>query len=195
MQRMLAAFVFLALAAAATVGEILLIDRLRVSAANDWLADHIYLPLLRLPALVGFVLASYPALYGLEAAPPLATLLDFDWFGRALNLLFVLPLVFSLVPVAGQVTSLVLPLQGMALTALLFTPLAAALAIDSPSYWPDAAAWFALAVFGVGGHLLGSAVARRLPDRRLAVPLHDAAILLCQAPAILAYGHALGARV
>jgi hypothetical protein len=186
---------FTLLAAAAIAGEILLIDRLRISPVNDWLADHIYLPMLRLPALIGFVLASYPALYGLESAPPLATLLDFDWFGRALNLLFILPLLLSLAPVAGQISSLVLPLQGIALTALLFTPLTTALAIDSPSYWPDRSAWLALAVFGVGGHLLGSAVARRLPGRRLAVPLHDAVVLFCQAPAIMAYGHALGARV
>lgn len=188
-------FIFLVLAALAVAGESILIDRLRVSPANDWLADHLYLPLLRLPALIGFVLASYPALYGLESAPALATLLDFDWFGRTLNLLFILPLVLSLVPVAGRASSLVLPLQGVAVTALLFTPLAAALAVESPSYWPDEHAWIALLFFGVGGHLLGSTLARRLPQRRFAVPLHDAVILLCQAPAILAYGRALGARV
>ena len=184
---------FLFLAAAGVAGEIVLIDRLRFSPLNDWLADHLYLPALRIPALIGFVLGAYPGLYGIETGPPLTALLDFDWFGRALNALFVLPLLLSLLPVAGRFAALVLPLQGMALTALLFTPLAAALGGASPSYWPDERAWLALAGFGIGGHLLGHFAAARLPDRHLAVPAYDAVVLFCQAPAILAYGHALGA--
>ncbi len=185
--------VFLLLATAAVAGEVLLVDRLREdSRASDWLADHVYLPALRMPALIGFVLGAYPALYGLETGPPLATLLDFDWFGRALNILFILPLLFSLLPVAGRICALVLPVQGMALTALLFTPLAAALAAESPSYWPDSHTWLALAAFGVGGHLLGTWLTERLPRRTLAIPVYDAVILLCQAPAIVAYGRALG---
>src|SRR5690606_2849457 len=190
---------FLILAAAAVAGEILVLDRLRAalahSRAHDWLVEHIYLPALRMPALIGFVLASYPALYGLDAAASLSTLLGFDWFGRALNLLFALPLVLSLLPVAGRMSALVLPLQGMGLAALLYTPLAAATGAAHASYWPDAATFGALAVFGLGGHVAGSALAERLPRRRLALPAYHAVILLCQAPAVFAYGRALGARL
>jgi len=188
-------FVFLVLATAGIAGEILLIDRLRDSRLDDWLAEHIYLPALRLPALIGFVLGSYPTLYGLESAPPLAVLLDFDWFGRALNVLFMLPLLASLLPLAGRLSALVLPLQGMALAALLFLPLTLALDLPSASYWPDLATLSALLVFGVGGHIAGTAIAERLPRRRLALPAYDATILLFQAPAILAYGNALGRRL
>ncbi len=184
---------FLVLAAAGLAGEVLLIDRLRDSRIDIWLADHVYLPALRIPALIGFVLAAYPSLYGLDSGPPLTALLDFDWFGRAMNALFVLPLLFSLLPVAGRFSALVLPLQGMALTALLFTPLAAAMQVEAPAYAPDMAAWLALSGFGFGGHFLGNAIARRLPQRKLALPVHDAVILLCQAPVIFAYGRALGA--
>lgn len=187
--------VFLALAAAGLAGEIFLVDRLRDSPANDWLADHVWLPALRLPALIGFVLASYPALYGLESGPPLSALLDFDWFGRAMNMLFILPLLFSLLPVAGRFSALVLPLQGMALTALLFTPLAAAMNVEATAYAPDQAAVLALFGFGIGGHFLATGLARRLPQHELALPAYDGVILLCQAPAIFAYGRTLGAGI
>lgn len=187
--------VFLILAVAGLAGEMWLVDKLRVTPANDWLADHVWLPFLRLPALIGFVLGAYPELYGLAEGPPLSALLDFNWFGQAINLLFVLPLLFSLLPMAGRLTALLLPIQGIALTALLFTPLAAAVATERVSYFPDAATWFALLLFGFGGHFVGSFAAERLPRRHAAVPAYDAVILLCQAPAIFAYGRALGAQL
>ncbi|MBW3566520.1 MAG: hypothetical protein KY410_00950 [Proteobacteria bacterium] len=183
---------FLFLAALGVAAEFLLIDRLHESRLNEWLAEHIYLPALRMPALIGFILASYPTLYGLEAGPPLAALLDFNWFGRALNILFMLPLLFSLLPVAGRFSALVLPAQGMALTALLFMPLAAALDLETASYRPDLSTLVALLLFGIGGHVLGTALAERLPRRRAALPAYDATVLAFQAPVILAYGHALG---
>src|SRR5690606_18393583 len=115
---------------------------------NHWLIDHVYLPALRMPALIGFVLASYPTLYGLDSGPSLAVLTDFDWFGQALHILFALPLLLSLLPAAGRLPALVLPLQGMALTALLFAPLATVMGTPTPSYWPDAASLVALLGFG-----------------------------------------------
>lgn len=189
---LIAILVFLALAAAGILAEFLLIDRLHETRLNEWLAEHVYLPALRMPALIGFILAGYPALYGLEAGPPLAALLDFNWFGRALNILFMLPLLFSLLPVAGRFSALVLPAQGMALAALLFMPLSAALDLATASYSLDFSTLLALLLFGVGGHMLGTALAERLPRRRAALPVYDATVLAFQAPVILAYGHALG---
>ncbi|HEX7047790.1 MAG TPA: hypothetical protein VF275_09510 [Gammaproteobacteria bacterium] len=185
---------FLVLAAAGIAGETWLTAKFDRSRANIWLADHIYLPALRMPALIGFVLASYPALYGLESAPALAALLDFDWFGHALNMLFILPLLFSLLPVAGRLSALMLPLQGMALTALLFMPLTAAMQVEA-SAWPDMPTLLAVLGFGIGGHFLGNEIASRLPQRKFALPAYDAIILLCQAPAIFTYGRMLGARL
>ena len=183
---------FIFLATLGIGGEILLIDRLRVTPLNDWLAEHVYLPALRMPALIGFVLAAYPSLYGLDAGPPLSSLLDFNWFGRALNILFMLPLLFSLLPVAGRWSALILPLQGMALTALLFMPLLAALDAESVSFLPNIPTLLALLTFGIGGHVLGTAAAERLPRHRNALPAYDGIVLLFQAPAILTYGHMLG---
>ena len=186
---------FFVLAAIGVAGEVLLLDRLRDSRANDWLADHVYLPALRMPALIGLVLAAYPALYGLGSGPPLNALLDFNWFGRALNILFILPLLFSLLPLAGRLSALVLPLQGMALTALLFMPLAADAGIDNPGYLATPGEAALVLVFGIGGHFLGTLVAERLPRRRLALPAYDFMVLLCQVPAILVYGNALGRQI
>lgn len=187
-------FVFLATLGIA--GEVLLLDRLRHalddSRMQEWLTEHIYLPALRMPALIGFVLAAYPSLYGLDAGPPLSTLLDFNWFGRALNILFMLPLLFSLLPVAGRWSALILPLQGTALTALLFLPLSATLGVQDPAWFPDIVTLLAVLMFGVGGHLLGTATAERLPRRRSALPAYDGIVLLFQAPAILIYGRLLG---
>lgn len=184
--------IFLVLATAGLAGETWLVEKFDRSQANIWLLDHVYLPALRLPALIGFVLASYPSLYGLESGPPLAALLDFDWFGQALNILFLLPLLLSLLPVAGRMPAFVLPLQGMVLAALLFMPLVTVMNIDNPDYRPDITTLFALTGFGIGGHFLGNTLAVRLPQRKFALPARDAIILIFQAPAILAYGRALG---
>lgn len=183
---------FIFLATLGVAGEILLIDRLRVTPLNDWLAEHVYLPALRMPALIGFVLAAYPSLYGLDAGPPLSALLDFNWFGRALNILFMLPLLFSLLPVAGRWSALILPLQGMALTALLFMPLAVSLDVHDASFLPNISSLLALLAFGIGGHVLGTITAEQLPRRRSALPAYDGIVLLFQAPAILVYGRMLG---
>lgn len=187
---------FIFLATLGIVGEILLIDRLRHaldhSRTQEWLTEHVYLPALRMPALIGFVLAAYPSLYGLDAGPPLSSLLDFNWFGRALNILFMLPLLFSLLPIAGRWSALILPLQGMSLTALLFMPLAAALEVQAASFLPDMATLLALLTLGIGGHVLGTTAAEHLPRHRNALPAYDGIVLLFQAPAILAYGRMLG---
>lgn len=187
---------FLVLAALGIGGEILLIERLRHalkhSRTTQWLSEHVYLPALRMPALIGFVLAAYPSLYGLDTGPPLPSLLDFNWFGRALNILFMLPLLFSLLPVAGRLSALILPLQGMALTALLFTPLAAAMDVQDVRYLPDVSTLLMLLTLGIGGHILGTVTAERLPRHRNALPAYDGIVLLFQAPAIFAYGRMLG---
>lgn len=183
-------FAFLLLATAGLAVEIRVVDRLRHSDVDEWLAEHVYLPVLRMPALIGFVLGAYPALYGLDTGPPLSALLDFDWFGRALNILFFLPLLLSLLPVAGRISGLVLPLQAVALTALLFSPLAAMAGLAEPDYGPGYAVWTALLVFALAGHFLGNALAARLPNRTR--PLYDAVVLCCQIPAIALYGRALG---
>lgn len=184
---------FILLAVAGLVIEVWLIDRLRHDRLNDWLADHLYLPALRLPALIGFVLGAYPSLFGLTDAPPLGQLIDFDWFGQAMNLLFVLPLLFSLLPVAGRLPGLLLPLQGAALVALLFGPLAHALGVQA-SYYPGSEVLGLMLVLALAGHFLGQQLVRRFPDA-LAAPLYDAAVLACQAPAIIAYGRALGRQL
>lgn len=184
---------FIVLAVAGLLVEAWLIGHLRHDRLNDWLADHVYLPALRLPALIGFVLGAYPTLYGLSSAPALSHLIDFDWFGQALNLVFVLPLLFSLLPVAGHLPGILLPLQGAALTALLFGPLAAALSVE-PHYFPGAPVLLIMLLLALAGHILGQQLVRRFPEN-LAAPLYDAAILACQAPAVLAYGRALGRQL
>lgn len=187
--------VFLILATAGLAGEIRLIEKLRVTPANDWLADHVYLPALRMPALIGFVLGAYPALFGLESAPALASLLDFNWFGRALNLLFILPLLVSLAPVAGRFSAIALPIQGIALISLLYLPLQQAMPAAHAVQASHATGWFAVIAFAYAGHALGNFIAERLPRHDLEQVTYDALVLLFQAPLLFSYGRMLGARL
>jgi hypothetical protein len=169
-----------------------------------WLFEHVVIPIARAMTLVLFILVAYPALFGLEAAPPLGELLAADRLRLTtlLNLVFLLTLLLPLVPVIGRLQELVLPLQGITAATLLFRWLAA----ESPReihYWPGLMTVLGLLLLASLTHWLAKGLAQQLAqglDRTLGRAgsdklIHRSVVMLMQMPVILLYTLSLGRQL
>ncbi len=172
------------------------------SPVTEWIVEHIGLPWARAVALLVFIAVAYPALFGLAGAPPLGTVLGAG-DGRAnvlLNIAFIVSLLLPLLPLLGQLRGVVLPLQAIAMSTLLFHWLTMELHTAEPHYWPG---WETVATL-----LLLAPLTQWLAyqTNRLAGAwfelregygnlLYDGLLLLFQVPVILVYTLGLGEQL
>ncbi|NIR59223.1 MAG: hypothetical protein GWO02_06730 [Gammaproteobacteria bacterium] len=198
--------VYALLALGLLIGEGALLERLRHVPVSAWIAERVGLPLARAALVIAFVLLAYPAIFGLDGrAPPLGEVLAAEG-GRLhvlLNGVFAAGVLLPLVPVLGAVEALVLPVQGAAAATLLFGWTAVAAGAPQTAPWAGWAAAAALVLIAAVGHRASLWAGARLGpviDRRFAVTggaglVYEGLVLLCQLPAIVVYGRALGARL
>lgn len=127
--------------AMAIVAVELLVNKLHAAVSDvdvtAWMVEQAALPLARAAALALFLFTAYPILFGIDTAPPLGSILFFKEgrFSALVNLAFILSLLLPLLPLIGKQRAVILPLQGIAIAALLFHWTASSLGI-SHSYWP-----------------------------------------------------------
>jgi len=167
--------------------------------------DRIGIPLLRALLMVVFICIAYPSLFGIVEAPGLSTLLTSDelHFSHLINLVFITTLFFPLIPVIGRFNALILPAQGIAATALLFSWLGAALHADNISLFPNTKTvttiilmagftwWLALKL----SHSIGILLDKKF-NREGFIDLTGRSLLLVlQTPVILIYSLYLGKQL
>lgn len=169
-----------------------------------WIVEHLGIPLARTATLLLFLFAAYPALFGLSWAPALSSLLQ-DGDGRIrylLNATFVITLLLPLLPMAIARLELILPLQGITASALLFHWLAVAMGRTEVDYWPGNLAAIAIVVVGVIigpfatliGRLLGDSIDRVFERYDSEQLVREGVILLLQIPLLLIYTLSIGER-
>jgi hypothetical protein len=98
---------------------------------------------------------------------------------------------------------IVLPVQSLALTAILFHGLTGYIGASSASVWPGPFLAFLIALLCFllhhlahnGGALLGECLDRRFELRGSQLVARRSLELLVQAPLVLVYGHALGQQI
>lgn len=178
-----------------------LVDRVEDVPVSGWLATHLALPLLRVLAMLTFLALAYPVMFGIEGLPPLSELLSGAprRVSDLVNLLFVLSVLLAILPLIGSVQAIVLPLQGMAACALLFSWAAG----ERASLWPGWDVCAAVVLWAGTTYALGSWSLHRLGDyidghwelTGSRVLLLDTLMLVFQLPAILVYSLALGERL
>lgn len=170
-----------------------------------WGVERVARPLARALAITLFVLAAYPSLFGLHEAPSLGQLL---WtsegrVNRLVNLAFLVSLLLPLVPVMGSRTALVLPVQGIAVSTLVFHWMGAALPSGALHYWPG---WSAAgAVVGLAlatpplaritAQWVGVHLDRSLAREGFGAAFYEGLVLLFQLPPILVYTLSLGRQL
>ena len=171
----------------------------------QWQWDHVAIPLYQAAAMVTFILIAYPALYGLADAPAIGELLFRDElrFNHLLNLVFAVSLLFPLLPVIGGWHGLIVPLQGVAASTMVFSWLAAGAGAPAYSLWPGWVYAGACLLLAFAAHRLALWLIRRLEqsfDRAFHVSgsgevFSRALILLVQSPVILIYSIGLGRQL
>jgi hypothetical protein len=171
----------------------------------EWQWDHVVIPLYRAAMMILFLLLAYPVIFAVEEAPAISALLSENdlRLDYLINLLFVVSLFFPLLPVIGNWHELILPLQGILASMMIFSWLAQNLSVTDYSFWPGWEVIMACLFFGILTHWAASHIAsyigQRL-DRRFNVLdsgdlLAGGLILIMQSPVILIYSVGLGSQL
>ena len=167
--------------------------------------EHIAMPLLRAGLMFIFIWLAYPLLFGIKEAPSLWTLMSSNELriNYLINLIFILTLLFPLIPIIGAWAELVLPAQGIAACIMIFSWLTEALGMENVSYWPGLKTIVVIMVIALLGHWLSNWIALHIGgylDKKLNVEhaeelLARAIIVLMQSPAILVFSLGLGQQL
>ena len=96
-------------------------DRLE-NRTLQFIWDRIGTPLLRTFLIIAFILLVYPLNFGMETAPKINVLLNVDKIriDYLINIIFLLTFLFPLIPVIGKWDELIIPLQGIIASMILF---------------------------------------------------------------------------
>ncbi|WP_455197881.1 hypothetical protein [Kaarinaea lacus] len=199
---------FLAIILLAIVVEIIsrkILDILDDVSVSEWLFEKIFIPLFRALELMIFILLAYPVLFGLNEAPPISQLLSegSHRINTLLNILFVLPLLFSLLPIFGRMPSLLLPVQGIAGSTLIFSWMQAALQRDNIQYVPNVMVIVVIVLLAVLSHAVAKWVALHLShtvNRFFYIDdgqkiVYRIVVVVAQLPVILIYTTGLGRQL
>ncbi len=174
-------------------------------AVLQWNWDHIAMPLLQAALMVLFIFIAYPVIFGIKNAPSIFLLLSSGKLriNNLINLLFILTLLFPMVPVIGNWRELILPLQGIAASTMIFSWLAHALQIEHISYWPGLDIIVYVILVAIATHWLAVNIALKIghksDDAFNVVGSGDlivrCLIIFMQSPAILLVSRALGQQL
>ena len=171
----------------------------------QWSWEHVGMPLLRAALMVVFIFIAYPLIFGIRDAPSLAMLLAEDEMRihYLINVIFVITLLFPVIPVLGRWNEFILPSQGMAASMFLFSWMTGALGIKNVSYWPGFDILACILVIAIITHYLAIYISRHLGyflDKQFNVLnsgkiLYMGIILFMQSPSILVFSLALGRQL
>lgn len=177
----------------------------RDDGAFDWCWERLLYPLLRAMLVGAFVAALYPALFGLTQAPDISRLvaLGHARVNTLLGSLFLCTLVLAAIPATSRHPAVVLPLQGMLATAMLFRWLTEYLGATNTlllTGWLQIALLFVLAVAAYrianfGAQRIGARIDLAANVSGSQTMLRQGLLLLAQGPIIVLYGYSLGRQI
>ena len=170
-----------------------------------WQWQHIWTPLMQAGLIVTFILIAYPVLYGTVEAPAVTALFSGETMrlNYLLNTLFLLTLLFPLVPVVGEWQALVFPLQGIAASALLFAWLAESRLLRDYTLWPGLDIFIYCLALALITHRLAMIVADEAGERidnwagvtDSGALIAECLVLFLQSPVILLFSLGLGRQL
>ena len=172
---------------------------------SEYLFDKFLIPLARAVGLMVFILLCYPVLFGLTDAPPLSQLLSTGSLRTStlMNVLFIAPLLFSLIPVIGSIPALILPVQGIAGSSLVFSWMQGALKIEEIAFLPDGVTVLLIILLAILTHSAARWLSLHLSEminqrfnindgQKLAYRI---VVVAAQMPVILVYTQGLGSQL
>lgn len=170
--------------------------RTDMDPVSHWLHEELFHPLLRAVVLLLFMLLAHRGIYGLDSnAPSLGETWNVELIVQGMNLLFMLPFIIALLPHTAAFTPFLVPLQTLALTAIVFHHLATAMDI-TVSLLPSATLLPMLIMLVIASHFLVRWLAIHLPAHwQHQLRLYDLGLVVFQLPLFLVYGRALGQQL
>lgn len=173
--------------------------------ASEFIFDKFLIPLVRAVGLMIFILLCYPILYGITDAPPLSQLLSEGSLrtNTLMNVMFITPLLFSLIPVIGSLPALILPVQGIAGSSLVFSWMQGAMKIENIQYIPSGTTILVITLFAILTHAAARWASHHLSETTNRILHIDdghkiayrIVIVAAQMPVILIYTQGLGAQL
>lgn len=200
-----AIFIFTVISIVVEMNGNRLLARVSDVTPTHWIFERTLVPFARAGALMIFMLIAYPLLFGIAQAPPIVDLLlaGPNRISTLINILFIIPLFFPVIPVAGQIPALLLPIQGIAGSTLIFTWMQAALDVDDIQYLPSLSVFVIIIIYAIVAHYLAVKLAEPISEKiNTQINTADAEkivyrilIVVAQLPTILFYTIGLGNQV
>lgn len=172
---------------------------------TEYIFEKFLIPLARAVGLMIFILLCYPVLFGLTEAPPLHQLLAEGSLRTStlMNVLFIVPLLFSLIPVIGSIPAFLLPVQGIAGSSLVFSWMQGALDIEKIQYVPNWITILLIVLFAILTHAAARWLSLHLSDQVNRVfniddgqkIVYRISIVAAQMPVIIIYTQGLGTQL
>lgn len=180
------------------------LHKISTVSGSFWIAKHIGMPFFHILLLIAFIYMSYPLLYGLEShnmngeriLPSLTQLLNSKNGPtmKMINTLFIISVLLPLIPVVSRFLALILPLQAMAGSAVLYGWLSQFTGIEYLIF-PDYKVIAMIVFFSFIAELLAKSVAvllgtnlnTRYHTHDMKKVIHKSSLLIFQVPILLIY--------
>ena len=169
-----------------------------------WMWEHLGGPFTRAALVLGFVIFSYPALFGLREAPGIELLLTAEdaRTSTVLGVMYALALLAPVLPLFYRHPEFVLPLQGILATAFLFKWMTSYLHMTAVTVWPGYDLVSAILLTSYLAHRLGRRVGYSIgandalhARRGFNALLSHVVTLQAQLPVIVIYAAGLGRQI
>lgn len=167
--------------------------------------DKIGMPLVRAFLIIGFILLVYPINFGLDSAPSINELFSIDEMRSSflINMIFLLTFFFPLLPVIRKWEELIIPLQGILASMIIFSWLCQESGIENYSLFPNFKTLGFILIISLITHWLAKYFAEhfgeyfdKLYDREgFQILIFKAVVLIMQSPVIFIFGIYLGKQI
>ena len=187
---------------------IALFSFIHVKSNHPFLAycwEKIGLPFIKTVLILIFILLVYPVNFGIESAPSISDLFSQDEkrSNFLLNIIFLLTFFFPLMPVIGKWDEMIIPLQGILASMIIFSWLCQSLNIEELSLMPDIITVFIIVVISIVTHKLASYLSMSLGEyldklyhrEGFHELVFKGVVLIMQCPVIFIFGLFLGKQL
>ncbi len=167
--------------------------------------DKIGMPLLRVLLIIGFILMVYPVNFGLVTAPSLTDLFSVDDMRSSflINLVFFLTFFFPMIPLIGKWEELLIPLQGILCSMIIFSWLCKELSIQDYYLFPNIITLGLIVIISLITHWLAEYFSEHIGDYLDNLYHRDGfkelvfkgVVLIMQSPVIFIFGLFLGKQI
>lgn len=167
--------------------------------------DKIGAPLLRTFLIIGFIILVYPLNYGIDNAPGIQHLLNIEQLriNFLINIIFLLTFFFPIIPIIGKWDELIIPLQGIICTMIIFGWLCQSLQINDYYLLPGISVFVSILLISLITHWIAEFLSHFIGgyldilfDREgFKIVVFRCVLLLMQSPVIFIFGIALGKQL